>query len=202
MSAKHPKSCLIAIEGIDGAGKTTLANMLTLYFETLGRDVICQHEPTSGKWGQLLRQSAKDGRLDPELELEYFLNDRKEHVKEVIGPALAEGKVVILDRYYFSTMAYQGARGHDPAKIRQDNEEFAPVPDHLFLLDIDVSAALQRIRSRGDVANHFEKVESLQKCRDIFLGLVGEPFVHVLDATKNQTEVFEEAINKVSLDLH
>ncbi len=199
MSANNQKSCLIAIEGIDGAGKTTLANMLTLYFETIGREVICQHEPTSGKWGQLLRQSAKEGRLDPALELQYFLNDRKEHVDEVINPSLEEGHIVILDRYYFSTMAYQGARGFDPQKIRDDNEAFAPIPDYLFILDLDVAAALLRIKARGDVANHFEKVDALQKSRDIFLNLSTEPFVHILDASKSQQDVFEEALSKISL---
>jgi dTMP kinase len=197
VTAKSNKSCLIAIEGIDGAGKTTLANKLSLYFQTLGRDVICQHEPTNGKWGTKLRNSAKEGRLSPELELEYFLNDRKEHVEEVIAPSLRKGAIVILDRYYFSTMAYQGARGFDPEAIRRDNEAFAPVPDYLFILDLDVDKALERIRARGDKANHFEKTAALEKSRDIFMKLADEPFVHVLDANLDELAVFESAVKLI-----
>lgn len=194
MTAISENSCLIAIEGIDGAGKTTLVNMLTAFFESLGREVVSRHEPTNGKWGRKLRESAKLGRLSPEEELQLFLYDRKEHVEEVIQPALSSGNVVILDRYYFSTMAYQGARGFDPIEIRSKNEEFAPVPDFLFILDLDVETALKRINARGDTANHFEKSEALEKSRDIFLSLSHEPFVHILDAKQSQREVFEAAM--------
>jgi dTMP kinase len=93
--------------------------------------------------------NAATGRLSPEDELLYFLNDRRQHVEETIAPALAAGKVVILDRYYFSTMAYQGARGFDPVEIRRMNEEFAPVPDLLLILDLDVDTAHHRIGHRA-----------------------------------------------------
>jgi dTMP kinase len=195
VTARSENSCLIAIEGIDGAGKTTLVNMLTAYFESLGREVLSRHEPTNGKWGTKLRESAKSGRLSPEEELQYFLNDRKEHVETVIAPALLEGDTVIMDRYYFSTMAYQGARGFDPAEIRAKNEAFAPVPDYLFILDLNVDKALQRISSRGDKANHFEKSDALQKSREIFLSLAAEPFVYILDASLDARGVFDAAIN-------
>jgi dTMP kinase len=142
-----------------------------------------------------LRESATTGRLEPEQELEYFLLDRKEHVENLILPSLKDDKVVILDRYYFSTMAYQGCRGFDPAEIRRRNEEFAPRPDHLFVLDIDVGTALQRIGHRGDTANHFEKTDSLQRCRDIFLTLAGESFVHVIPARGTPDEITLQIID-------
>ncbi len=178
----------IVIEGIDGTGKSTQANLLGEWFEAAGRDVVLSREPTDGPWGRKLRESA-GGRLDPETELEYFLNDRRQHVEELIHPSLAAGKVVILDRYYFSTMAYQGARGFDPAEIRRRNEAFAPVPDHLFILDLDVDAALARIGTRGDTANQFEQRESLEACRRIFLGLAGEPFAHIIPCHGNVESV-------------
>ena len=136
----------IVIEGIDGTGKSTHARRLGGWFESQGRVVVLSREPTDGPWGKKLRESAATGRLSPEDELEYFLNDRRQHVTEIIAPALAAGKVVILDSYYFSTMAYQGARGFDPAEIRRRNEEFAPVPDLLLILDLEVdhSAAAHR----------------------------------------------------------
>lgn len=179
----------IVIEGIDGTGKSTQAKRLGEWFESQGREVVISREPTDGPWGRKLRESAATGRLSPQDELQYFLNDRRQHVEEKILPALAEGKVVILDRYYFSTMAYQGARGFDPGTIRSMNEAFAPVPDLLLILDLDVETAHQRIGHRGDSANEFEKKESLERCREIFLSLKHETFVRVIDSHGDLDEV-------------
>lgn len=172
----------IVIEGIDGTGKSTHARRLAEKFLAQGRQVVLSREPTDGPWGTKLRASAATGRLSAADELEYFLNDRREHVEATIAPALAAGKVVVLDRYYFSTMAYQGARGFDPSKIRRLNEVFAPVPDLLLILDLEVDKALQRIGSRGDTANEFEQRENLQRCREIFLSLQHESFARVVDS--------------------
>jgi dTMP kinase len=179
----------IVIEGIDGTGKSTQAARLGEWFRSKGREVVLSREPTAGPWGTKLRESAATGRLSAEDELEYFLKDRRQHVEEVIAPALAAGKVVILDRYYFSTMAYQGARGFDPAEIRRKNEAFAPVPDLLLILDLDVDLALERIGVRGDTANEFEKRDNLVRCREIFLSLRDEPFVRVIDSSGSQDQV-------------
>jgi dTMP kinase len=183
------RGLFIVIEGIDGTGKSTQAKRLGEWFVSQGREVVLSREPTDGPWGRKLRESAATGRLSPEDELQYFLNDRRQHVEEKIAPALAAGKVVILDRYYFSTMAYQGARGFDPAAIRRMNEEFAPVPDLLLILDLDVDTAHQRIGHRGDTANEFEKHESLVRCREIFLSLKDEPFARVIDSNGDLDEV-------------
>jgi dTMP kinase len=150
---------------------------------------VLSREPTAGPWGAKVRESAATGRLSPEDELTYFLNDRRQHVEELIAPSIAAGKVVILDRYYFSTMAYQGARGFDPAEIRAKNEAFAPVPDLLLIMDLDVDAAHARIGFRGDTANEFEKRDNLMKCREIFLSLKDEPFVRVIDTRGDLDEV-------------
>jgi dTMP kinase len=183
------KGLFIVIEGIDGTGKSTQARRLGEWFAAKGREVVLSREPTDGPWGKKLRESAATGRLSPEDELECFLKDRRQHVEEKIAPALAAGKVVILDRYYFSTMAYQGARGFDPAEIRRLNEEFAPVPDLLLILDLDVNTAHQRIGHRGDSTNEFEQKENLERCREIFLSLKDEPFVRVVDSTGNLNDV-------------
>ncbi len=184
-----PQGLFIVIEGIDGTGKSTQATRLAEWFREQGREVVPSREPTDGPWGKKLRESAATGRLSPEDELDYFLNDRRQHVAEVIEPSLAAGKVIILDRYYFSTMAYQGARGFDPVEIRRRNEEFAPVPDLLLIMDLDVDAALARIGARGDNANEFEKRENLERCREIFLSLRDEPFVRVIDTNGTLDEV-------------
>lgn len=181
----------IVLEGIDGTGKSTQARRLAEHFIALGHTVALSREPTDGPWGSLLRNSAEAGRLSPDEELEAFLNDRRQHVEELIAPALAAGNVVILDRYYFSTMAYQGARGFDPQQIRKDNETFAPIPDRLLILDIGVETALKRIGSRGDTANEFEQRANLERCREIFLSLKDEPFARVIDASASTNNVAE-----------
>jgi dTMP kinase len=188
----------IVIEGIDGTGKSTQVKRLGDWFESQGREVVLSREPTAGPWGSKVRESAASGRLSAAEELQCFLNDRAEHVRELIRPALAAGKVVILDRYYFSTMAYQGARGFDPVEIRRRNEEFAPVPDRLLIMDLDVDTALERIGVRGDTANEFEKRDSLERCREIFLSLRDESFVRVVPSGGSLDEVAEQVCLAVS----
>lgn len=185
---------LIVIEGIDGTGKSTQSKKLADFFRAKGREVLLSREPTDGPWGKLLRSSAETGRLSPEEELEMFLKDRRQHVLEKINPALKQNQVVILDRYYFSTMAYQGARGFDPEKIRQDNEAFAPIPDLLLILDVEVDVALARIRARGDKANEFEQSQNLKLCREIFLSLKGESFVQLIDANQKEEKVTQDIL--------
>jgi len=192
------RGLFIVIEGIDGTGKSTQVKRLGDWFASQGREVVLSREPTAGPWGTKLRESAATGRLSPADELQYFLNDRQEHVAELISPSLAAGKVVILDRYYFSTMAYQGARGFDPAEIRVKNEAFAPVPDRLLIMDLDVDIALQRIGARGDTANEFEKRDSLQRCREIFLSLKDEPFVRVIPSQGTLDEVADQVRSAVA----
>lgn len=188
----------IVIEGIDGTGKSTQSKRLAEWYRSRGREVVLSREPTDGPWGKKLRESATTGRLSPDEELECFLNDRREHVEMSIKPALAEGKVVILDRYYFSTMAYQGARGFDPAEIRRRNEAFAPQPDLLLILDLSVESAHGRIGARGDTANEFEQRDTLSRCREIFLSLRDEPFACVIDAEPSLNEVTADILSVVT----
>jgi len=159
---------LVAIEGIDGSGKTTLANFLKDELEKLGYKAALFKEPTDSKWGKMLKKSYS-ARLKPEVELELFLKDRAHDVEENIIPALKEGKIVIMDRYYISTIAYQGALGFDLVDLKEMNEKIAPKPDLVFILDISPEKAVFRVRERGDKPNDFEKFEYLKKVREIFL---------------------------------
>lgn len=189
---KRYKGVLIAFEGIDGSGKTTQAKKLAAAFREWGVDFIQSKEPTGGPWGQKIRESKTKGRMLPALELQAFLNDRKEHVADVIDPALALGKVVIVDRYFYSTVAYQGARGLDPDHLFAANA-FAPKPDLVALLDVPPRIGLGRIAGRGDTADLFEKEVDLEKARAIFNSLKG-PNILKLDGQRPELEIHGEIV--------
>jgi len=163
------RGLLIVFEGLDGAGKTTQLGLLYDHLLQQGQDAVRLREPTEGPWGQKLRQLMVHGRGDvtPATELEWFLNDRREHVDQRIRPALGRKQIVLLDRYYFSTMAYQGALGCDPQAIRARNEAFAPVPDLLLLLDLSPVAGWRRLNQRG-TPSHFERLDYLERVAGIF----------------------------------
>jgi len=177
----NKRGLFIVFEGIDGSGKTTLAKLLTEKLASKGHNVHFTYEPTHGTWGEKLRESfTANRRLDLKEELELFLKDRKDHVEQEIRPLLAKGSIIICDRYYYSTMAYQGARGMDTKIIEKANKAFAPEPDILFLLKIEPENALKRIRQgRKESPNNFEKLDYLKKVDKIFDGLVGDHIVRV-----------------------
>ncbi len=194
------KGLFIVIEGIDGTGKSTQAKMLKLALEKAGQTVTLDHEPSNGPYGKILRDSATTGRLSPQEELDLFHKDRKHHVDELILPTLNRGETVILDRYYFSTMAYQGQRGFDQQEIRDINLTFAPNPDILFILDLDVDLARERIGVRGDSTNEFEKRDALQYCRDTFLSVSNQNFAHVIDSAQSIEQIHTQML-EISLEL-
>ena len=179
---KAAKAKLIVIEGPDGAGKSTLQRGLAVKLAAEGIDVVQSREPTNGPHGTALRQAALSKRLAPEQELELLLQDRRTHVADVIAPALARGAWVILDRYYFSTIAYQGAAGLDLAMLQAVNEAFAPPPDVLLLLDLPVQESLKRIHARGLASDEFERPSTLKRVREIFLSFATLPYATLLDA--------------------
>ncbi len=184
------KGFFLVVEGIDGAGKTTLCELLKNSLRSRGYDVLLTREPTEGKYGKELKRRITEGKITPEEELELFLKDREEHVKKVLEPSLRSGKLVISDRYYFSSCAYQGARGLDYQKICQANSSF-PSPDFVILLDIDPSVALRRKKAREE---HFEEEVYLKKVREIYIKVV-KPFPHlIIDARRSPEEALSEAL--------
>ncbi len=163
---------LIVFDGIDGGGKTTQAKLLADILAAAGETVVLSKEPTDGPWGSKLRASATTGRMSLADELHAFTEDRKQHVANLIAPALARGEIVILDRYFYSTIAYQGARGGDVAAIEAEQRRIAPQPDVVLMFDLPPEVSLARIsESRGETPNEFEKLDSLREVRRIFLDL-------------------------------
>ena len=173
---------LIALEGLDGVGKTTQAQLLAHYLAHLGLPVILTREPTNGFFGQKIRQIIINGRqgLTPAAELDLFLADRREHVQQVIQPALADGKTVITDRYYFSSMAYQGALGLDPQEIQRRHRDFAPPPDLVIILELPLNEISRRLERRGTATSrNFENIDYLAKVAAIFDSLDAPGLVRV-----------------------
>jgi dTMP kinase len=180
MAPKRRRGLLIVLEGIDGSGKTTQARALVRRLRRRGRPAVFFREPSRGRWGrEIKRLAARAGSLTPEEELDLFVKDRRENVARNLEPARAAGKVVVLDRYYFSTIAYQGAKGIDTGRIRRLNESFAARPDLVVILDIDAAAGLARIGGRKTRDELFEREDYLVRVARIFRGFTGPRFVHL-----------------------
>lgn len=195
--ARH-KGFLIVFEGIDGAGKTTQAKILAENLTREGFETCMLKEPTSGEWGTKIKIMSRDGRtLSPREEFRYFYEDRKEDVRDNINPALEEGKVVVLDRYYYSNMAYQGAKGLDQTYIEEENLKIAPKPDLVILLDIDVVTAHHRIINfRKGQPNHFE--QRLKPVRENFLEIAkSHSGIKVIDGRQSIDNISSDVLTLV-----
>jgi dTMP kinase len=188
MGMKLDKGYLIALEGVDGTGKSTQCALLADYLESAGYPVVRLREPTQGVWGQKIRKILTEGRgnVTPEEELQYFINDRKEDVELNITPALEQCKIVLIDRYYYSTAAYQGALGFDPVKIIEDNEAFRP--DLLLIIEVSLDESFRRIEEGRDEISSFEKRDYLEKVRAIFDTFTGK-HIRRIDSTPPKDEV-------------
>ena len=183
---------LVVFEGLDGSGKSTQARRLCDYLNAQGREAIFSFEPTDGPHGRALRDLWKRGeRHDPEAELELFRRDREEHIANLIDPGLRRGAVVILDRYYYSSVAYQGVRGvRSPEEIYALMASFAPRPDLTLLFDLPVDTALERITgNRQELPNVLEARDNLARVQAAFEAMP-YPEIRPLDATGSPDEVF------------
>ena len=188
---------LVNLEGIDGCGKSTQSKLLLEKLEGEGEKVIILKEPTKRPHGQKLWDVLHGKRKASNEEiLELFVLDRKQHVEEKIQPALDDGTVVLMDRYYYSSMAYQVAGGIDVEEIREKHV-FAPRPDVVLIFDLPVSVALERVKGHSD-ADEFEKEEHLEKVREAYLDLENDPLVRIVDATGTPEEIFGNVWKLVS----
>ena len=183
---------LVAFEGIDGTGKSTQLRALADFLKEQGLPVTTTYEPTNSRYGRRIRALYRDrGSCTPEEELNLFLEDRRLHVHELIKPGLAAGNIILTDRYYYSTAAYQGAAGMDIAEIFARNS-FAPVPDLVLLLTMDPEISIARIREgRGEELNDFEQLDQLRKVADHFAAFA-DPCIVRVDAARKPEQIQEE----------
>ena len=200
---------LFVLEGVDGGGKTTVCDSVSEKLRSDGYEVVKLTEPTrESQWGQEIRERSARGELTPKEELELFLRDREWHIKNKIQPALSAAKIVLMDRYFFATGAYQSTSTglHWSEILRRNREEIqAPEPDIVFILDVPVKVGLERVSSRKLTLNQqFEQHDRLVKVRQAYLEMVSQDSgrFSVIDATKSLEEVVDEVYQQIieSLD--
>ena len=174
---------LVVFEGLDGCGKSTQLERVAARLRRAGHDPLVTREPTDGPWGRRIREMAKSGQsVAPEEELRWFVEDRREHVAQELRPALAAGRLVLCDRYFVSSVAYQGARGLDWPTILVESEAEFPLPDLVLLFVIAPELGLERVRSRGGALEPvFERADFLERVAEIF-SAIERPYLERIDA--------------------
>jgi len=191
---------LVTLEGLDGSGKTTVAEALRDAYP----DATFTREPTDSWYGEAVDRSIADDDADSVAELFLYTADHAAHLSDVVRPALAEGDLVISDRYSDSRYAYQGATLEGEIErpmeyIRGVHQPFTVAPDLTIYLDLDPHTAAER--SAG--ANKFERTEYLASVRDNYETLIDlEPgrFVRV-DASRSPEHVISAAEEAVEAAL-
>ncbi|MBN8647650.1 MAG: dTMP kinase [Caulobacterales bacterium] len=198
----------ITLEGGEGTGKSTLIRSLNDYFVSNGNQVILTREPGGTEGAEAIRDLLVKGsanRWNAMSEICLFYAAREDHITRVIKPALSDGKIVISDRFFDSTRAYQGELGfHENNVINclEANIVGQCLPNLTLILDIDVNIGLARANSRNDDEGRFEakKIEFHEKLRQNFLNIAKkEPLrCKVIDASQSKDDVFNEAIKHIA----
>lgn len=198
------KSFFIVVDGMDGTGKTEIVKRLHnyLFSSAKNREVLATREPSTGKYGMEIRKYLAD-ETDPmdnkDKLFELFVKDREDHLNNVINPFLENEErqsIIVCDRYYHSTLAFQQTQGIAFEAIREKNEKFRK-PDLTLLLDLKPDIALERIKGRAK--EKFEDKEFMEKLRNNFLSLkrqLQEKIIFI-DANEPIEEVFKSIKEEV-----
>jgi dTMP kinase len=178
------RGSFVVFEGADGSGKSTQLRLLAAWLRARGHEVVETAEPwEGGAWGARVRAMLRSGETLPaEEELRWFFEQRREHVRELVEPSLARGCVVLCDRYYLSTVAYQGARGLDPAAILAASEAEFPLPDVAIVLELAAGEGLRRARARGGPHEPAFEEEARQARVAAILAGLERPYLERIDA--------------------
>lgn len=194
----------ITFEGIDGVGKSTQLDLLEQYLTGRGHRVLRTLEPGGTDLGQEIRHLLlhRKGDVAPRSEALLYAADRAHHVATKIRPALAEGQIVLSDRYFDSSVAYQGAaRELQVAEVRNislwavDNL----LPDLTVLLDLPAEAAMARRSSKGTEPDRLERerVEFFERARNEYLKMSDEPRFLVIDASLSPEEIHQRVLQRI-----
>lgn len=190
--AMRKQGLFICIEGIDGSGKTTHAKMLTKKLREKGYDAVYTTEPSKGEIGSFIRKHILHGgkRHPTAIEALLFAADRIDHLEREIKPALAESKIVVCDRYLYSSLAYQGAAGLETDWIETINKH-AVAPDFAILIDVPPEVVIKRINRKKSV---METLENLRRVRDAYMRFAEMNVFKVVNGNRPMENVNEDIL--------
>jgi dTMP kinase len=190
------KGVFICIEGLDASGKTTQARLLVEELNRRGFEAVYTTEPSRGEIGRFIKKRVlqREGRVPSVVEALLFAIDRIDHVEREIKPALKEGKIVVSDRYLYSSLAYQGAAGLDLNWIREINR-LALIPDLAMYIDVPPETVFERIRRKRTV---MEDLKTQKKVREIYVSLVNAWALMLIDGNRPVEDVSKDILSLVT----
>lgn len=185
----------ICVEGLDGCGKTTQAKILVRKLQRMGYNTVYTAEPSHGKIGRFIKRYClhRGKRVSSIVEALLFAADRYEHVENEIIPALKDGKIVVSDRYMYSSLAYQGAVGLSLDWIRKINEH-AVTPNLAIFIDVEPDTVIKRLKPKKSV---MENLETQRKVREVYLKFVENGELVRVNGNKSKNEVAGEIFSIV-----
>lgn len=189
------RGLMIAVEGLDGAGKTTIAHKLLEALRRCGYDSVYTYEPYHSDIRKIFESGTM--KLTPAVEALLMVADRYAHYEEVIKREVELGRIVILDRYKYSTLAYQGAAGV-PVEWLRELQKYLPDPDLSIYLDIDPEEGLRRkVGTTAHSLTYFENLERLKKAREIYIELSSRRELLLVNSSAELSSVVREVIELV-----
>jgi len=185
----------ICVEGLDASGKATHAHRLVRSLLERGYEALYTTEPSSGQIGKFVRTYIlqREKRIPTTVEALLFAVDRVDHVESTIKPAIKDRKIVVSDRYIYSSLAYQGATGLNLNWIEEINK-FAISPDLAIYIDVPPEIVIKRLRRKKSVMENFE---TQRKVREVYMRLVKDGRLVLIDGNRAKHEVAEDVLSTV-----
>jgi dTMP kinase len=195
MEKMGKRGIFICVEGLDGCGKTTQTKLLVRRLRKKGYDVTYTAEPSRGEIGSFIKKHCLHGmkRVSSVVEALLFAADRFVHVEKEVIPALDEGKLVVSDRYVYSSLAYQGAAGLDVKWIETINEH-AMRPDLAIFIDVEPETVIQRLKPKKSV---MEKLETQREVQEVYMKFVEKGGLVRINGNKSKGEVADDILRVV-----
>ncbi len=186
------KGTFICIEGIDASGKTTHTHRLVRNLRQRGFDAIYTTEPSPGEIGNFIRMYVlqRETRVPSVVEALLFAVDRVDHLEKRIKPALRQGKIVVSDRYVFSSLAYQGAAGLDLDWIEEINKSVLS-PDLAIYIDVPPEVVVKRMKRKRSV---MESLQIQRKVREVYMKLVKNGQLVLIDGNRPKDNVAKDIL--------